>query len=329
MPKHDVRTSILRKITVTSVIGGITFPLTNFLFDSMTAQLIGAVSVGAVTLVVQFLVDFERRLGSVEDSQNEQTADIRRALDEGFAKVSAATMLSAQLEAAGLRTQALQRLVSQAATMDPVSTPLQRGFIDTEIERVTYVLHAFGEQEATYNGEDREWLLGLTRNVTKSIDAISTSTADAGGTEFENGFWGSNLGQHYLAAQRDAVCRQVQIRRIFVVRGEESLHDDGRLSVCRTQASLGIDVRVLDITTMPSSRTSDSILHDFILFDDELSYDVITGEGAGPVILYTRLVLRDEEIKKRRDRFRNFWEWATPLSVVDGQLDGHALRRLR
>ncbi|SMC51593.1 DUF6879 family protein [Kibdelosporangium aridum] len=327
MGKNDVRTSVLRKITVTSVIGGITFPLTNFLFDSLTAQLIGAVSVGAVTLVVQFLMDFERRLGSVEDSQSEQTEDIRRALDEGFAKVSAATQLCAQLEAAGMRTEALGRLVAQAAEMEHVSSNLQRGFIDTEMDRVTYVLHAFGEKEATYNGEDREWLLGLTRNVTKSIDAISTSTADAGRTEFENGFWGSNLGRYYLAAQQDAVCKGIRVRRIFVVHSAESIDDHGLLSVCRTQASLGIEVRVLDITNVPSTPTSNSILHDFILFDDELSYDVVTAEGSAPSILCTRLVLREEEIKKRRDRFRHFWDWATPLSIVDDRLAGRVLRR--
>jgi hypothetical protein len=318
---HEIQNSVLRKIIITSLVGALTFPLTNLLFDSAAAQFIAAVGVGAVILVIQFLIDFEHRLAAVEGSQNEQTADIRRAVDQGFAKVSAATKLFAQLEAADMKADAIGRLVAQAAAMEPSSSPLLLRFIQTEMNRMTQFLHALGEQEATYNGEDRDWLLGLTRSATTSIDAISTSTVDAGRTEFEYGFWGSDLGQHYLSAQQEAIRRDVRVRRIFVVRTLEHADDQSLLSVCRSQASLGIEVRVLNTADMAGSTRGMLLLHDFILFDDALSYEVMPttplDDSSDSSILYTRLVLRNKDLNERMDRFQQFWASAMPLPATD------------
>ncbi|MFD1046961.1 hypothetical protein ACFQ1S_16120, partial [Kibdelosporangium lantanae] len=85
------RNSVLSKIILTSFVGALTFGVTNMLFDSIAAQFGTAVGAGAIILVIQFLVDFEQRLGAVEDSQVEQTRDIRRAVDDGFTKVGPAT----------------------------------------------------------------------------------------------------------------------------------------------------------------------------------------------------------------------------------------------
>ncbi len=321
MLHNEIRQSVLRKIIITTLVGGLTFPVTNLLFDSTAAQLIAAFSVGAVILIVQFLADFERRLAAVELSQQDQTTDIRVAVEQGFAKVSTATQLFARLEAAGTKTTAIDSLVTQAAAMEPNSSPLLLRFVQAEMNRMTEFLHSLAEQEATYNGEDRDWLLGLTRNSSGSIDAISTSTVDAGRTEFEHGFWGSDLGQRYLSAQQEAIGRGVRIRRVFVVKAPEHFDDRGLLSVCRSQSSLGIEVRVLNTADITSATKKLLQLHDFIMFDEALSYEVIPStpfdDSSEPSILYTRLVLRPKDLKERTDRFQQFWSCATPLPEVD------------
>lgn len=58
----------------------------------------------------------------------------------------------------------------------------------------------------------RDCLLGLTMQSRHTIDAVSLSTAHADGKEFDGGLWISDLGQRYLALQRDATCREVVIR---------------------------------------------------------------------------------------------------------------------
>ncbi|TCO47269.1 phosphatidylserine/phosphatidylglycerophosphate/cardiolipin synthase family protein [Actinocrispum wychmicini] len=310
--------SVVRKIAITTVVGALSFPLTNLLFDSVATQLAMAVGVGAVILIIQFLVDFEQRLAAVEESQEVQTTEIRVAVDEGFAKVSAATLLFAQLEAAGLKTETVSQLVTQAAAMGPGMAPLLRTFVQGEMVRMTQFLHALGEQEATYDGEDREWLLGLARSAGRTIDAVSMPTVDAGGTEFERGFWGSELGHRYLALQREAVCRGVHVRRIFVIKRPELAEDPGLLATCRYQADLGIEVRVLypaDITDFTKNY-----LNDFILFDDAVSYEVVPArpldEEADPLILYTRLVLRPDKLAERKEQYRQFWASAKPHSAL-------------
>lgn len=315
---HERGTSVIRKIVITTVVGALSFPLTNLLFDSVAMQLVMAVGVGAIILVIQFLIDFEQRLASVEESQEIQTADIRQAVDEGFAKVSAATRLCAQLEASGLTMAAVSDLVTQAAAVEPTMSSLMRSFVQSEMVRMTQFLHALRELEATYDGEDSYWLLGLTRSAGKTIDAISLPGVDAGPQVFGGGFWSSNLGHRYLALQREAVCRGVRVRRIFVVERPELAEDPGLLTICRSQASLGIEVRVLCPADMTKFMTSYLHLNDFILFDDAVSYETIPAANidpeANPLILYTHLVLRPDKLTERREQYRQFWASAKPHS---------------
>jgi hypothetical protein len=59
-----------------------------------------------------------------------------------------------------------------------------------------------------YDGEDRDWLLGLTRHAQSSIDTTSLMAVDASGGGFgEGGLWSSDLGRRYLEVQREAVQR--------------------------------------------------------------------------------------------------------------------------
>jgi hypothetical protein len=318
---HDNQHSVLRKIVVTTVTGALSFPLTNLLFSSPTAQLTMAAGVGGLILMIQFLIDFERRLAAVEGRQLAQVAEIRQAVQQGFTKVNAATKLFSAVETAGLKTDNITRLVEKAVAIGPHAPPLLTTFIQTEMERLAQFLHELGDQEATYDGEDRDWLLALTRSAKTSIDAISLPAVDAGGQVFQGGFWGSDLGHRYLSAQREAVHHKVCVRRIFIIERPSMADDPGFHLMCSSQATLGIDVRVLYPSDMPSSMKS--YLYDFVLFDNVLSYEVTPAahveDGANPLILHTRLILRTGKLEERIERYRELWEAATPYVAPGGE----------
>jgi hypothetical protein len=317
--QHEFRNSVLRKIILTSLVGGLTFPVTNLLFDSISAQFGAAVGAGAVILVIQFLIDFERRLGSVENSQHDQTADIRRAVDEGFAKVSPATRLYTDLENAGLETSTVSQLVAYAAAMKSHPIPLVSALMQSEMERVARLIRSLRHNEATYDGEDRDLLLALASNVGTSMDAISTPMVDTGRKPFQGSFWNTDLGHRYLSLQREAILREVRIRRIFVVRGPDTIEDLGMRSVLVSQASLGIVVRVLYLADMADFFKR--YLHDFILFDNVLSYDVIpetpVDEG-GPLLVHTKLITHVVNVRERRETFDKLWHASTPFTLTAG-----------
>jgi hypothetical protein len=316
--RHDSGHGVLRKIVITSFTGAVSFPLTNMIFSSPTAQLTMAVGVGGVILVIQFLIDFEKRLAAVEGRQIEQMAEVRRAVEQGFVKVNAATRLFGEVEMAGLKTDSVTQLVENAVAIGPHAPPLLSAFIQAEMDRISQFLHELADQEATYDGEDRDWLLALTRSATATIDAISLLAVDAGGKVFHGGFWWSDLGHRYLSAQREAVQREVRIRRIFVIEHNSLVDDPSLHFICNSQAELGIEVRVVCLLDMPN--TMKRYLYDFILFDNVLSYEATPAahleDGANPLILNTRLVLRSTKLEERIKRYRELWASATPYPVA-------------
>jgi len=314
---HDSVHSVVRKTIITTSIGALAFPLTNLLFSSPAAQLTMSAGVGGVVLIIQFLIDFEKRLERVETRQVEHSADVREAVEEGFSKVSNVTRLLRDLEAGGWQTDSVLRLLEKAVEIGPNPQPLLSAFIYAEMGRISRFLHEIADQEATYDGEDRDWLLSLTSSATISIDAISLPTVDAGGENFDGGFWWSDLGHRYLALQREAVQRGVPVRRIFVLERTAPVNDPGLLLIFQAQTEAGIEVRVLHPDLMPPTMTRR--LYDFILFDDVLSYEVTPAtrvdESANPLILNTRLVLDPSRVDDRKERFRQLWTAANPYPV--------------
>jgi hypothetical protein len=89
--------------------------------------------------------------------------------------------------------------------------------VQSEIDRAALLLRGLGEGQASYAGEDQDWLLALTRVTANTIDAISTTAVDGGGLDFADSFWKAGLGQRYLGAQRDATSRGVKVRRLFIL----------------------------------------------------------------------------------------------------------------
>ena len=276
-----------------------------------------AAAFGGFVLLVQFLVDFENRLETVERQLSNSIDAMRQTVQDGFAKVNNATELLAQIETAGLRTSMVTQLVENAGQISPHLPPLVAMLAEAEIARVSGFLRELAENEAKYDGEDHAWLLELTNCASRSIDAISLPEVDAAGHALHS-FWESPLGRQYLDGQRKAVQRGIRVRRVFVT--DERMRTDPVLHhICRTQVEVGIDVRLLYPTSAP--RVLQGYMFDFILFDDTVSYEVTPAAhvelGESPMILHTRLLLRPDQVAERIDRYSNIWESAEPWSDPD------------
>jgi hypothetical protein len=173
--------------------------------------------------------------------------------------------------------------------------------------------------DLNYEGEDRDWLLGLTQVATKSIDATSLTTIDAGGRGFiDGGLWTSDLGQRYLEAQHEAIeKRKVEIRRIFIVDRRELQNHPELNAVMRQHAEIGVQVKTLRPEIMSTRRAS---LVDFIVFDGVLSYQVAPAsriEENRPIIAMTTLMTNPSRVQDRIARFRDLWEAAQDFVVPE------------
>jgi hypothetical protein len=84
--------------------------------------------------------------------------------------------------------------------------------------------------------------------------------------------------------------------------------DDGFRAVCRRQAALGIEVRVLRPADVPPAAGRPT---GFAVFDDAVGYESTPSRPAGDE---TRLTLGAEALKANADRFDALWRAAEPFS---------------
>ncbi|GII25113.1 phosphatidylserine/phosphatidylglycerophosphate/cardiolipin synthase family protein [Planosporangium mesophilum] len=314
------RTDVPRKIALSLGVGGLAYFITNVVADASEALQIWSITIsvfiGGVVLITQLLGDFEKRLAKVELGQERHAREIEQRVKTGFSTINEATKLFGLVEDSALATEGLIQLVRHSTQIDAAAPPLVFRFAQAEISRMSEFLKELGDGgNVIYEGEDRDWMLSLTRTVETSIDATSLTTVDAGGDGFvDGGLWSSDLGQRYLDCQRDAIQRGVHIRRVFIL-DKPDLADEDFLGVCRLQREIGIHVRILDSSAIPGLRRSS--LFDFILFDEGISYEVTPAsrvEGAiAPSILTTRLELRPARVRDRMQRFKDLWESARDL----------------
>ncbi len=256
-------------------------------------------------LLILFMVDTELRVAAMDDRMN-----------EGFATLGRSAALSAMMEQSALDSELLEDLVQTASRADGRVNPLLRRLAQREIERFTSFLKQLaGGSEIAYDGEDRDWLLGLTRETQHSIDAISLSTVDAGMRGFDGGLWTSDLGIRYLELQREAIKRKVSIRRIFVFENEELARDETFLHIIQLQEEVGIAARRLDYQLIPDLLRP--MIFDFILFDDVVSYETTPAATfpAGrtrPTIVRTLLAPKTGRVGDLKSQFEQLWEAADP-----------------
>jgi hypothetical protein len=260
--------------------------------------------------LILFIVDTEARISAVDER-----------MAEGLAQMGQSAELSAMLERSALDTELLTDFLETASRADGRVNPLLRRLARREVERVTaFVRQLPIGREIAYDGEDRDWLLGLTREAERSIDAISLSTVDAGMRGFDGGLWTSDLGARYLEQQREAITRHVSIRRIFVFENEDLARDETFLKITQMQRDVGVDVRMLDHQLIPDWMQS--MIFDFILFDGAVSYETTPAATfpAGqtrPAIVRTVLAPMSARVHDLEDQFEQLWEAANPERQID------------
>jgi len=311
--------SVVRKIVSSLIVGGGAYVITNNASDEQLTLLWTvslSVFLGGLTLVVQFLVDFTNRLEALELGQRRHLAAVRDMIRTRFANISEATELFGRVEGSAMSIDLVKELAGHSANLDPAAHQLVHLLAHSEIARVSDFMKELSQQtEITYDGEDRDWLLALTRNAQTTIDATSFMAVDASAQGFSGGLWASNLGQSYLEEQQKALDRGVTIRRIFMLDVPEQAQDPELLQICKMQQKLGILVRTLDPLTLPGPHGHRML--DFILFDSVISYESTIAawarKGTKPPIVNTRLVLSPHRVLERVGRFAELWLAANEL----------------
>ena len=269
--------------------------------DSLT--LAAALAFGIALII--FIVDTEIRISTVGER-----------VTEGFAQIGRLAELSGQMERSSVGPALLADFLETASQVDGRVNPMLQRLARREVERVTsFVRQLPVGNEIAYDGEDRDWMLGLTREAERSIDAISLSTVDAGMHGLDGGLWTSDLGLRYLELQRQAINRSVRIRRIFVFEQEEIAHDESVQRVTQMQRDIGVKVRMLDHKIIPDWLRSRIL--DFIVFDGAVSYEAtpatsFTSGQTRPGILRTRLAPEPARVSDLEQLFEQLWERADP-----------------
>lgn len=305
-PRRGYRPA-LRKILVTLFVGAFVYLLTNLIPDAEQVWVLTiSVFTGGITLAAQFFIEFDERLAILEQETTDHYEATRSMLDAGFSKIVTTIELFGMVEGSPLPNELVTQFVKNATEISSDPIPLVYRFAESEIARLSQLLRELGKGgEIAYDGEDRDWLLALTRNVRSTIRATSLASVDA------VGFWMSDLGQLYLETQHEASQRGIKIRRIFILDRAGIAHEPDFARMCTWQVNHNIEVRILDPTVIP-----DPWKIDFILFDETISYETTPvlqpSTESRPAITSTRLVLDQYKVKTRINRFNELWELATP-----------------
>ncbi|MGH3773718.1 MAG: hypothetical protein ACRDRW_20400 [Pseudonocardiaceae bacterium] len=304
--------NVTLRIFIALLTTGLTYLITTTTLSDQPQAWVSTVSVliGGFTLFAQLLHGFDKRLERVEEKQEVHSAEVRSLIQEGFAKTSEVTELFHALETSALQTDTVTQLVHHATQIKPGSPALVYRFAQSEISRISQFLKELSEGgEVSYDGEDHDWMMDLTRQARHTIDATSMSSVDAGGISFEDGMWTTDFGQRYLDTQREAMLRGVVIRRVFILDSSGQTGEPEFLRIYRQHQDLGIHTRVLDRSTIPLDLKH--LLFDFIVFDGVLSYEAIPAarveEDMRPTIVKTILELRAQRVRERIQRFEKLW----------------------
>jgi hypothetical protein len=310
------KTGVSRSL-VPGIVLKIGFPLLIGLITLVAADVGGMPGRNALALtavvafgsaLVHFIVDTEGRLSAI---------DVRMA--EGFAKIDKSAESSSMTDRSIVDSALLADLLHAASKSDERVNPLLQRLARREMEQVArFVRQLPAGAEITYEGEDRDWLLGLTREAERSIDAISLSTVDAG--VLDGGLWTSDLGIRYLELQHAAIARKVRIRRVFVFENAEMARDEAFQRITQVQRDAGIEVRMLDNVFIPAWMQS--IIFDFIVFDGSVSYETspatafAVGESR-PGKLRTLLAPVPARVRELEEQFEQLWDAADPDRKLD------------
>jgi hypothetical protein len=310
--------SIVWKILVALVTGSVTFLLTSVANGPVVWTVTLSVFLAGVVLVVEFLLDAARTLDTAMRTQERRLAELERSVTASLNGVDRAGRLlnsleTSALEASATSTGPVTRFIEGVVRFVPPSPILARLAIE-EVKGVTDLIDGLTAGSASYPGEDRDWLLALTRCACSRISATSTTAVDGGKRNFSDGFWKSELGRSYLQAQRDAVNRGVHIRRVFILNKPGIVVNPDFVATCEEQQGAGVVVRTIVVQTGQQASWT-STFRDFILFDDSVSYEVELGAplGSRPGIASTNLRFDQIRVNERKVQFEEIWAAAQPF----------------
>jgi hypothetical protein len=191
--------------------------------------------------------------------------------------------------------EAVSRLLRYAGEIADHEPQVIRDLARWELERLTLLLKQLGaDGEAIYEGQDTEWLLGLTAVAQRSIDAVNATRRGGG----------DDLDHRYLEMQRAAAARSVQVRRLFVVASDAEA--EALAPVVGDQRAAGVDVRLLDESAVSGELLA--LVFDFVLFDESVSYEITPALRPGSV--RTHLGMTVPRVRDRVSRFARLWEAA-------------------
>lgn len=310
---HTRRVSLARKLIATLVTGLVTYVLANLVGIQLSLELGMAIFFGSVVFVVTYLIEVDHRLGDMETNQQQHATSIERMLAVWFNKVSSATGSFARLDSSETPTDLVMKLIDDISRLDS-RNGLVFNLAQSEVKRMARLMHDLTHGKGSvYEGEDRDWMLSLTRIASRSIDAISITTEDLG---VDGGLWLTDLGQRYLQLQSDAIARKVVTRRVFLAENAERLNRPDFLEICRMHRRLGVEVRLLELNDAPGTPTH--IMSDFVVFDGILSYESVpasqrTNRTKPITLITTQLVLDEARVLERVQRFSELWNAAREL----------------
>jgi hypothetical protein len=290
--------AVIRKTAVAAASGAFALFVTKFAANQSAAQsLTLSIVIGSVVMLVQLLIDFDARIEGIERWM--------RATDLAIES----SKWQQALGDSALDREAFTRFREAVANFGQDGPPLIRRFAEIVVKGDTDLIDRLsrGEGEVTCDGEDHSWILQLTSATMKTLDATSTTTVDGKGENFSGGFWTSEHGRRYLKAQVEAKGRGVVIRRLFVMQDAKDINDEDFRSITQEQRGAGIEVRALRYDQIPAILESAT---DFILFDEEVAYEVVPASNRQLGFLMTRLRTRSDYTRECKERFETLWQLA-------------------
>ncbi|MFE7272918.1 hypothetical protein [Streptomyces sp. NPDC057623] len=304
---------VVLKILVTLAVGTVTYVITNLIdqSDEELWQLALAVVIGGAALIVQYMVDFEDRLGSVERSQRSTGHDLRENLnthhremtelvDQGFRRVGVVTSLFSRLTDSRMPEDEVLRLVRSAAQVGSHGQGFMQRFAQAEITRLAKTMTELASGTADWEGENNDTLIALTKCARQSIDTTSTFVDLA--------FWETATAQHYLGVQRDVIREHgVKVRRLFIAQHFQNPEVNAKLKVIlRDQRSNDIQAGVVALSELPPHIRRVGPTPEFVIFDGELRFEMTTDVEQ----LYPNAKLDDREeiLTRRMERFELLWD---------------------
>jgi hypothetical protein len=339
---------VLRKTIITVVSGGLSLGCAMMVANaSIVAALTISIVISGVALVVDYLVEVEATLKAI-DSESQRAIEeitermlaenqaIVRQVEEAHAKLGERiddrlSLLMSVPELFNLQrkrpstAQSMVKVVRDAYSYERQASPLSTKFLEKKTTDFANLLRGLRGGYATYPGEDFDWMMTLTNACERTVDATSSTATDSGGRlRYAGGFWDSNQGLLYMEAQRQAVeDRRVRVRRLFILEYAQLTADPFYLELCERQRRAGFEIRYLTRDICRPELLNQ--LDDFIIFDNELSYETVPTPGPGedrPTISRTEVIVDREQVGRRARQFAALWDAALPCPELRDSGDG-------